>query len=587
MADQIQEVKDKTDIVSVVGEHVKLTKAGRNYKGLCPFHSEKTSSFMVNPELQIYKCFGCGEGGDVLSFLQLREGMEFGEALGFLAERAGVKLERGDFQSGEKGKLYELNSWAARVFSWILGKQASGREAREYLAKKRGFDTATIETFGLGYSPERDVLGKYLVEKKGYVERDLVASGIFYKTGRGLVNRFSGRITFPLHDHRGNVVGFSGRVLPRLEGGALAKYINTPETEVYVKRRLLYPLHLTKEDIRGKGYAIIVEGEMDAISLWRAGYRNVVAIKGTALSEEQVRVLSRYCKRVVLALDADLAGNEAARRGVRVAMEQGVGVRVARMQGGKDPDEIVKGDPKGFGKMIDEAVEVWDFIFGLVFAKHDVKSGEGKANISREVVGYLMEIDDKIVQAHYAKKVAEMMDVEEEVVFEQLKKVGERAPISKREEIEVEEPRRSRREILEEALLAAAFLSDPKLLLKKKKESLFRSEFSKRLIDSLGKYFGEGSGKFVLKEFFEYLEPEVRERFSLLIMRDGVGEEGLAGECEELTAELWEHDLREKMRELSGKIKKLEKTGKKRKLLKVERELTRVMGELSALENRA
>ena len=410
--DQVEEVKQKTDIVALINEYLPLKKAGRNYRANCPFHGEKTPSFMVSPELQIYKCFGCSESGDAFSFLEKYEGMEFYEALKFLAQRTGVKLKAiGDKQYSEREKLYEINELAGKFYQYILAKHPAGKIARQYVLQKRGLKPETIKTFGIGFAPDiPDLLSKFLLKKK-YNHYDIEKTGLVF-VGRGRVfDRFRGRVTFPLYDHRGNCIGMAGRILPEYERKEVGKYINSPETPVYHKGNVLYGLNATRSEIKREKYAVVVEGEVDLISSWQAGIKNIVAIKGTALTPEQIKVLSRLTSKLVLALDSDLAGDSAARRGIEIAQSQGMEVRVVRTGEYKDPDEFARADPEGLKKAIQTAENVWDFLIEVIFAKHDPNTGEGKAKISREIVPILASIEDKIVQSHYISLVAKKLDV--------------------------------------------------------------------------------------------------------------------------------------------------------------------------------
>ena len=391
--DQIEEVKAKTDIVSIITEHVELKKAGRNYKGLCPFHSEKTPSFMVSPELQIFKCFGCLESGDVISFLQKHEGMDFPEALKYLADRAGVKLIQRQFKgSGEKEKLFEINALAAKFYNYILLSHKVGKPALDYLIKERGLKLETIKTFNIGFSPNVPLaLKKFLIDKKKYSYQDLEKAGIVYRRGSGVVDRFKGRIIFPLFDHRGNNIGLAGRILPSIKTEA-GKYINSPETEIYHKSKVLYGLNLVRRDIKKENSAVVVEGELDMISSWQAGVKNTVAIKGTALTEDQVRLLNRFCNVFILALDSDAAGDKAARRSIALAQDQGVEVKVARLGKYKDPDDMARKALGEYKKALEKAQGVWDFLVDLIFSKYDETSGTGKAKISKEIIPVLAEM---------------------------------------------------------------------------------------------------------------------------------------------------------------------------------------------------
>ncbi len=302
--DQIEEIRSKIDLVAFISETVPLKKAGRNFKGLCPFHTEKTPSFIVSPERQIWKCFGCQKGGDAFGFLMEIERIEFGEALRILAKKTGVVLQsyRPSQSESEKDKLYQINHLAAEFFHYLLLNHRAGKKALNYILQ-RGISKQSLEKFKLGYAPAMwDGLQGFLVGKKGYKAEDLEKAGLIIKRAgeqesrkvEGYYDRFRDRLMFPLSDHRGNVVGFAGRVLdPEVKE---AKYVNTPETAVYHKSDLLFPLDVTKEEIKKENCAMVVEGELDAISSYQVGLKNVVAIKGSALSEEQSRLLKRFCE---------------------------------------------------------------------------------------------------------------------------------------------------------------------------------------------------------------------------------------------------------------------------------------------------
>jgi DNA primase len=314
MADQREEIKQKIDIVDLISEYVPLKKIGRNLKANCPFHSEKTPSFYVSPERQIWHCFGCNLGGDVYSFLMQIENIEFVEALRILAKKAGVALtEFVPTQTSElKDRLYEINHLAAEFFNYILTSHLLGKEALSYVSG-RGVTKDSISAFKIGYAPKSwDSLLRFLRDKKGYKESEIEQAGLAVRSERGsYYDRFRGRLMFSLRDIRGNVVGFSGRVLdPEAKE---AKYINSPETPIYIKGNLLYGLEVTKGVIRKEGTAVVVEGELDLISSYQAGVANVCAIKGSALTDAQVKLLKRIAGTIILSLDADLAGDAAAR----------------------------------------------------------------------------------------------------------------------------------------------------------------------------------------------------------------------------------------------------------------------------------
>ncbi|MDP3917887.1 MAG: DNA primase, partial [Candidatus Woesebacteria bacterium] len=379
---QIEEVKNKTDIVSLISEYIEVKKAGRNYKALCPFHGEKTPSFMITPELQIYKCFACGKSGDAFTFLEEHEGMEFKEALKYLADKAGVKLIAFKQEtSTEREKIIEINKNSLNFYDYVLHGHPQGKKILKYLTIDRGLKIETIKKFKIGYSPESfDALSKYLMQKKKFTLTELSKAGLL--VGRG-IDRFKGRVTFPLSDHRGNIVGFAGRILPWLKQDR-AKYINSPDTEAYHKSKILYGLDITKSEIRDSKYAVIVEGELDMISSYQAGIKNVIAIKGSALTEDQIRLIGRFCHKIVMCLDSDFAGDEAAKRGAILAFNMDFEVKVSRFEGYKDPDEIARKEPEKLKKAIDEAIGIWDFLIESAITKHGITSGDGKAKISSE-----------------------------------------------------------------------------------------------------------------------------------------------------------------------------------------------------------
>ena len=590
--DQVDEVKQKTDIVSLISEYVELKKAGRNYKALCPFHGEKTPSFMVSPELQIYKCFGCQKSGDAIAFLEEFEGMEFGEALEFLAGRAGVKLApfKG-FQKGEKERLYEINSLAGKLYNYILLKHPKGRGALEYLLRQRGLKKDTIEAFQLGFSPDvSDALRQFLVTKKKYSPQELDKAGLTYSRGGQMFDRFRGRVIFPLFDHRGNTVGFAGRILPSQEKSDLAKYINSPETPIYHKGSLLYGLNLSKPRIKEKKTAIVVEGELDMISSWQAGVKNTVAIKGSALTEEQVRLLSRFGEKLILALDTDLAGDAAARRGIAIAQSQGLTVKVARIEGSKDPDEAARGDPEGYKKALIKAVGVWDYLVDSVFERLGGNTGEEKQMVSREIVPILAGIPDKIVQAYYVEEVAKRLGVPQSAVGEQIERF-EGVKKEEKHEVEVGTPKvqKTRRQILEERLLALCVQFDPKRLIEKEVKSLIQTPLAARLLEEVENYLGKRS-KFEIAQFAKTLAPELADGFSEMALQDfGAaleGKEKLDFELRLVLEELNMLDMKERLQKLAQDIHQLENGGNKAKLKEAQKRFGLVSRKLTNLESK-
>ncbi|MBL7036834.1 DNA primase [Candidatus Microgenomates bacterium] len=578
MGSQVEEVKSKVDIVSLLSEYIDLKKAGRNYKANCPFHGEKTPSFMVSPELQIYKCFGCSESGDIFEFLQKHEGMDFGEALKYLADKVGVKLATySSTKSTEREKIIAINHSVLNFYNYILHKHANGKKILEYLKKDRGLDDETIEKFQLGFSPDSPgILYKYLVDKKGYKAEDLKKAGLFVG-GFKNYDRFGGRVVFPLMDHRDNIVGFSGRILPWVKQDR-AKYINSPETAAYSKSKILYGLNIVKADIRNAKSAVVVEGELDMISSYKNGIKNVVAIKGSALSEEQIRLISRFCSKIVFCLDSDFAGDAAAKRGVIMAENQGMEVRVARLTNFKDPDDAARGNIEEYKKDLDEAVGVWDFLVDSVFEKNDLSS-TGKAKISREVVSILSLISDSIVQAHFVEVVARRLSVPAESVAAQLNKgktaEGQSGGVLPEKQLVAQKPRK---QLLEEQLVALFLLFSPEKLKDTETLKLFSTPFVQRVIDEIKKVGDIKNLK--VGEFFSNLPKELQGKFSELLLVD-LEEDEISLVLNELKI----LKLRHLLETLSVKIAQSERNGNDSDLTRHQKKFAKVAKKLSVLED--
>lgn len=576
---QIEEVKARTDIAVIIGERIEFKKAGRNYKALCPFHGEKTPSFMVSPELQIFKCFGCGEAGDVFAFLEKYEGMEFPEALKYLADRAGITLEK--FQGGEtseKEKLIDINREALRFYNYLLLSHPVGKKALDYLIKDRGLKMETIKEFNLGFSPQNSyALKGYLVDKKKFLPNDVERAGIGILRGPNLYDRFGGRVIFPLYDHRGNPIGFSGRILPwdKRETG---KYINSPETPLYHKSNVLFGLNLTRGFIKKKKTAIVVEGELDLISSWQAGIKNVVAIKGSALTEEQVKLLSRFAQKFILALDSDMAGDAATRRGIKVASDIGVEIKVAEISGGyKDPDDAARGNIESYKKDLIGAKVIWDFLIDSVFARNSAATGSGKSKISREISPIIAEIGDKIVQAHYANVVAKKLDVPLEAVNEEISKAGKATTVGATEEKEKPEET-SKREMLEENFLKLVFAQDPRFLLSKDTGEIIKLPFNLKLIEEYRKFAGKS--EFNIAEFGKILPQELFPGFSKIVLaeeRDAdENPEEFKKELELVKKELKILTVKEDLEVLQNQIREMEEKGESSKLLEAQNEFNKL-----------
>jgi len=568
--DQLEEIKKRIDIVDLISQYINLKKAGRNFKAICPFHQEKNPSFVISPERQIWHCFGsCGEGGDIFGFLMKMENLDFSEAVRELAKRAGIKLTQFHPKKGEKRKQiwYEANHLAGEFYHYLLTDHSAGKKARDYILG-RGISKESLKFFKIGFSPNSwSNLQKFLIGKKKYLRTDLENTGLIARSDSGrFYDRFRSRIMFPLKDHRGNICGFSGRIL--LPDVKEAKYINTPETPLYHKSDLLYGLFEAKEAIKEKDEVILVEGELDVISSYQVGVKNVVAIKGSALTENQVKLLGRFTKNIVLALDQDMAGDQAARRGIGIADKEEMNIKVAELKKGKDPDEIAQKDPKLWKKLIKGAVPVYDYFIDSAFNRFDGDTIEGKRNISQEIIPILSKANNEIIQAHYARLLAERLKVTEESILEEIDK-QENSPLTSYEvspSFEKEAEKKSRREKLENYLFSLAFQSDRWELLKKRKiQGLIKTYRLERILETLKKYLKKYKS-IESSRLAKMLDPELLDTLNKFYLSD-LGEtvedeEKLDKEFSKTLDRLEDIDLREKLSEISGKIKRLEKEDK-------------------------
>ncbi len=438
----IDEVKDRLDIVEIIGESVKLRKSGKNYSGFCPFHpNTRTPSFAVFPDSGTWRCFGaCNEGGDVFSFVMKKEGWDFSEALRQLAERAGVELQpqtpEQEAQDEEQGRLRELLEAAVTYFRHNLVETEAGKQALDYL-HKRGMTDATLEAFGVGYALDSwDAATVHLTER-GFQEKDLLEAGLLTeREGGGTYDRFRGRIMFPIRDARARMTGFGARVL---DPEGVPKYLNSPQTALFDKGRLLYGLDKARQAIRREDRAVIVEGYMDVIGLFQAGYENAVSPMGTALSESQLRLLKRYSRRIVLALDADAAGSQATLRGLDVARDTldrqaepvfnarglvryegrlDADLRIVRLPEGLDPDEIVIDDPTAWPALLEGAQTIVDYVLDVSAAEVNLDDPKAKAYVAQQVLPLIEDVANPVERETYRQNLARRLKVDERALIE-------------------------------------------------------------------------------------------------------------------------------------------------------------------------
>jgi DNA primase len=425
MSDAVQQIKDRLNIVDVVSAYVELSRAGKHMKARCPFHNEKTPSFNVSPERGMYHCYGCGAGGDMFTFIEAIEGVEFKDALKILAAKANVELVPVSPQKKtERDRLYAVLEDATLFYQAEL-QNASG--PRAYL-EKRGVLEQTIEKWRIGFVPgppeaSWGVVKEHLVQK-GYTESELLKAGLIKLSDKGKdsYDVFRNRIMFPLFDQSGRVVGFSGRTLDT--GPDVPKYVNSPETELYKKSELLYGYDKAKQGIRQLDFSLIVEGQFDVVMSHQAGYSNTVAVSGTALTSEHAHLLERFSNRVVLALDSDKAGIAAVKRSADIMLRRGLDVKVALLVGGKDPADIVLKDPKEYKHLIGKSVHVIEFLLEVLLSLN-LDERTLKLRAREEVLPYIVLLPNYIDQDHFEGKVAEALKTTKDAIHFEVERLRE------------------------------------------------------------------------------------------------------------------------------------------------------------------
>jgi DNA primase len=427
---QIEEIKNRLNVLDIVGSYVKLTKTGVNYRGICPFHAEKGPSFFVSPTRQMFHCFGCGAGGDIFEFVKKIEGIEFGDALRILANKAGIELRRENPQlRSERQRLYEICDLACSFFEKQLHSGVAwGKEAKDYLLK-RGITEASIKKWRLGYSPDTwQGLSDFLVGR-GYTREEIVKAGLAVTSDKGNnpYDRFRGRIIFPIFDTNSQVIGFGARIFKDADKKETAKYINTPQTMLYDKSNVLYGINNAKLSIRKNNQAVLTEGYTDAIMAQQAGFENTVAVSGTALTGRHLGLLKRYSDNLLLSFDMDAAGDNATKRGINLAESQGFNIKVIKSYTEKDPADIIKDDPKTWEEAVTNARPIMDYYFDSSFAKYDKTNPDGKKQIGKIILPAIKRLQNKIEQSHWVQKLAGMLQVSETSVLEELKNIKDDA----------------------------------------------------------------------------------------------------------------------------------------------------------------
>lgn len=483
MPSVIEEIKSRLNIVDVAKGYLKLEKAGGNFKACCPFHNERTPSFFISPSRQTYHCFGCNKGGDVISFVEEVEGLDFQGALKVLADRAGVTLTREKVGArDERDAIFGALELATKFYEAVLPKFG---EVLSYLTN-RGLTSATVKSFRVGFAPDEwRALGDFLA-KKGVSESIMERAGLIVRSPSGFYDRFRGRVMFPITDNSGRVIAFSGRILKEGEGKTLgasasAKYVNSPETEVFHKSRALFGLSLAKESIRHEDVCVLVEGQMDLILSHQAGVTNTVASSGTALTLEHLDLIKRFTKNLVLAFDADDAGIAAAHRAVGLALSQDMSVRIAHLPKGMDPADVAQKDPTLWKNAVHDAKQVIDLYLELLPELHNDKT-ELREKISEIIVPFVALLKSSIDQGHYVGEIAKLLKMKEEPIWDEVKRRASLAGVTREvEKLEQQIPQLSRQtriaRTIEGALLWQEGLPEPTV----KNIGEYRTQFIKVL----------------------------------------------------------------------------------------------------------
>ena len=553
----VDEIKDRLDIVEVIGSYIKLQKAGVNYRAPCPFHSEKKPSFFVSPSRQIWHCFGgCSLGGDIFKFVMKIEGVEFGDALRILAQRAGVELKKQPPElKTERQRLYEICELSAKFFEKQLEASSSGKEAKKYLLG-RGVNEESLRKWRVGYAPDVwQGLADFL-SSRGYKTEEFERAGLAIKSEKSsFYDRFRGRIIFPIFDLNSQIVGFGGRVFgEKREEKEIAKYVNSPQTLLYDKSRILYGLDRAKMAIRKKDACILVEGYIDLIAVSQAGFENVVATSGTALTPYQLKILKRYSDNLLLAFDMDSAGASATKRGIELAQEQDFNVKVITLPEGLDPADVILKDPKEWERRLEAAKSILDFYFENTFAKFDKDKPEEKKAISKILLPVIKRVPSKIIQSHWIKELARKLRVKEESVEEELKqtKLEDHSGFSEKPEVKVVPPK-TRKELLEERLITLILKSPENNIEFIKEEDV---DFFSPSIKEIFKKLKENQ-----KLDFKKIDTELLNLCNYLVLKaevEEVEEKNVLPEIQLCFKEIQSLEIKNKLDEISKEIKKAE-----------------------------
>lgn len=601
------EIKAKLDIVEVIREYIPVKSAGVNFQALCPFHNEKSPSFVISPDKQIWHCFGCSRGGDIFSFVMEKEGLNFIEALRLLAVKAGVTLRNESATDNSKrNRLLDIMELAGKYYAHILSS-STGQVAKEYLLK-RGLTEETINDWQLGYSLDAwSSLYEFLLSRpklgKKYTDEEIAAAGLTIRkeknisNGRQYYDRFRDRIMFPIWDVNGSLVAFTARVNPTKEQTEkMGKYINSPQSEIYDKSRILFGLNKAKETIRKSDLAIVVEGQMDAISCYNHGFKNVVASSGTALTAEQVTLIKRFTNNIALAFDMDAAGQTAADRGIKEVLAQGMNIKIITLPHGKDPDDCLRQNPEDFRQAVENAQPMLEYYFQKTSAGLDLNKLENKILVRDKMFAMIALVPNKSDQGHWLKRVSEELDFAETDIREEFS----RRPITKTPDYSTRAVSSgaspaplappSRENLLSELLLAL-IIKFPELInysLTSLDPEVISSEDNARFYKTLIIYYNKAA-TFSYEDFRLFLEQNAEDELGRLDRLLLLGEKEFYSHVPEqarealirIIVELKRYDCQTKIRRLEKALALLEKDGGENSANVVEME--RLMAELKSV----
>lgn len=616
MNSPIDEIKSKLDITEVVAEYVKLVPAGsNNMKASCPFHKEKVPSFFVSSEKQIWKCFGCGKGGGLFDFIMEMEGVDFPQALRILAKKAGVTLRTYDYHlTSKRTKILDICREAAGFYHWFLLNSNYAKEARDYLSKRK-ISSSAIKEWQIGYAPnEWHVLYRNL-SKKGFKDEDILAAGLIVSQTDSRINtnlksndlgdireirgqirddlryydRFRGRIMFPINDIFGNVVGFSARILPSLEKEETPKYINTPETPVYNKSKILFGLDKAKLEIKKRNYTILVEGNIDVISAHQAGTKNTVAVSGSALTLAQIKILKRYSPNLILAFDVDPSGQASTKKGIDIALSQEMNLKVLSLPFGKDPDDCIRQDKSAWLKAIKESQPIMEYYFASAFKNFDASKVSDQKKVVKDLLPVISKIGNLIEQDFWLKKLSEQAKISYEILRENLKKITKKE--EKEEEEEVTPIKKDQTLEIQERFigLLIKFPEQISSFYEELTEEIFTDERFKKIIGHLKKNYSLISlenKKISFEEFKKDLDEKLAQYIDflmLMIEKDFVqiDKKIIDKELEFLFRRLKKDFIMKKLNLMIEDLKIAEKEKDKKKIEKISEEVNKLTGELA------